>query len=442
MVEGKALRNHSNRSARGVITIGGCQVLIPSPTALGKDEDVAREDHVTTVSSRGLFSLYFENRPFLFLREDRLKLSQSVGIVTPQKIRFDTELQLESGRLLGPITLAYETYGELNAQRSNAILVTHAWTGDAHAAGAHSSEDRKPGWWDNLIGPGKLLDTDRYFVVCSNVIGSCKGSTGPASIDPRTDRPYRLKFPVIMVRDMVRAQKLLIDHLGIDTLHCVIGGSMGAMQALEWGIHYPERVRAIVPISGTGRTSPMSISLNSAARQAIFNDPLWKKGNYKPEHPPADGLALARSLGHISFLSDASMHLKFGRRFSARDGLFDVFGQFEVERYLEYNGRNFVHRFDTNSFLYLSKALDLYDVAWDFDTMEDALAKLRCPSLWFAFSSDWLYPPSQTEEVVGQLRALGKNVEYHLIESDYGHDSFLVEPEKFTPKVADFLERV
>lgn len=365
-----------------------------------------------------------------------------MGIIKTEYADFDVELQLESGRLLGPIRLAYETYGKLNADRSNAVLVTHAWTGDAHAAGRHAEDDRKPGWWDDMIGPGKVLDTDRYFVVCSNVIGSCKGSTGPASLSPRTGKPYNLTFPVVMVRDMVRAQKLLLDRLGIDRLLTVIGGSMGAMQALEWGILYPEMVRSIIPIAGTGRTSPMAISLNAMARQAIFNDPMWKKGNYRPEHPPADGLALARAVGHVSFLSDASMHLKFGRRFSARDGMFDFFGQFEVERYLEYNGNNFVERFDTNAFLYLAKALDLYDVSWNFDGREDALSRLACPSLWFAFTSDWLYPPSQTEEVVEILQRQGKPTAYHLIESDYGHDSFLVEPEKFTPFIVDFLNRL
>lgn len=361
------------------------------------------------------------------------------GLTTTRYAEFDVELQLESGRVLGPLTLAYETYGSLNPARSNAILVAHAWTGDAHAAGRHHPDDRRPGWWDDMIGPGKVLDTDRYFVICSNVIGSCCGSTGPSSINPRTGKPYNLTFPVIIVRDMVRAQQLLLDQLGIDQLLTVIGGSMGAMQALEWGVHYPERTRSIIPIAGCGRTSPMAIALNALARQAVYNDPMWRKGNYKPEHPPADGLALARAVGHISFLSDTSMHLKFGRRFSLRDGTFDFFGQFEIERYLAYNGRNFVDRFDTNSFLYLAKALDLYDVAWGFDGMEDALSNLVCPSLWFAFTSDWLYAPYQTEEVVNVLRKLGKPVAYHLIESDYGHDSFLVEPEKFTPKVVEFL---
>ncbi|MFO7981942.1 MAG: homoserine O-acetyltransferase [Desulfuromonadales bacterium] len=367
---------------------------------------------------------------------------ESVDLVKTEYADFNTKLRLESGRLLGPIRLAYESYGQLNAEKSNTILVTHAWTGDAHAAGRHTEEDRKPGWWDKLIGPGKTLDTDRYFVLCINVIGSCKGSTGPTSTNPKTGRPYRLSLPIIMVRDMVRAQRLLIDRLGIETLHSVIGGSMGAMQALEWGILYPERVRSIIPVAGTGRTSPMSIALNSIARQAIYNDPMWKKGNYKPEHPPADGFALGRAVGHIAFLSDASMHLKFDRRFSARDGIFDFFGQFEVERYLEYNGRNFVGRFDPNSFLYLAKALDLYDVSWNFDSAEEALSRIECPSLWFAFSSDWLYPPNQTEEVVDKLRTLQKPVDYHLVHSDYGHDSFLVEPEKFTPLVSAFLQNL
>ncbi len=315
-------------------------------------------------------------------------MEDSVGIVTTQYAHFDVELRLESGRLLGPLTLAYETYGTLNADKSNVILVTHAWTGNAHAAGYHAEDDRKPGWWDNMIGPGKVLDTDRYFILCSNTIGSCKGSTGPTTVNPRTKRPYRLNFPVIMVRDMVRAQKFLLDQLGITSLVSIVGGSMGAMQAIEWAIHYPDMVRSIVPIAGTGKTSPMAIALNALARQAIFNDPLFKKGNYHPEHPPADGLALARAVGHISFLSDASMQLKFERRFSVRDGMFDFFGKFEVERYLYYNGRNFVDQFDTNAFLYLAKALDLYDVAWNFDSLSEALDRMSCPSLWFAFTSN------------------------------------------------------
>jgi len=369
-------------------------------------------------------------------------LDAATDLVTTKYVTIDEELRLESGRLLGPLILAYESYGELNAAGTNAVIVTHAWTGDAHAAGYNSVDDRKPGWWDNLIGPGKVLDTDKYCVICSNVIGSCKGSTGPTSINPATGRPYRLKFPMVMVRDMVRAQKLLLDIIGVKKIVTVIGGSMGAMQALEWAILYPEMVQSIIPIAGTGRTSPMAIALNALARQAIYNDPLWKKGNYKPEHPPMSGFSLARAVGHISFLSEESMAMKFGRRFSARDGLFDFFGQFEVERYLEYNGNSFPARFDCNSFLYLAKALDLYDVAWASESLEEALEPLVCSSLWFAFTSDWLYRPEQTQEVVTELQRQQKPATYHLIESDYGHDSFLVEPEKFTPYVVDFLNNL
>ncbi len=378
---------------------------------------------------------------FFSLCKKGLVLEQSVGLVTTKYAEFDVELRLESGRLLGPLTLAYETYGKLNRDKSNVILAAHAWTGDAHAAGFHSEDDRKPGWWDNMIGPGKVLDTDRYFIICSNTLGSCKGSTGPTSINPKTKRPYRLNFPVLMVRDMVKAQKLLLDHLGVKSLLCVIGGSMGAMQAVEWGIHFPDMVRSVVSIAGTGRTSPMAIGLNALARQAIYNDPLWKKGNYQPEHQPSDGLALARAVGHISFLCYESMMMKFDRRFSVRDGMFDFFGKFEIERYLDYNGGNFVDQFDANSFLYLAKALDLYDVAWNFDSLSEALERLDCPSLWFAFSSDWLYPPRQTEEAVRELQRLNKPATYHLIESDYGHDSFLVEPEKFIPLLKEFLDQ-
>lgn len=363
----------------------------------------------------------------------------SVGIVQEQSVTFDTELRLESGRILGPITLAYETYGELNADRSNAILVAHAWTGNAHLAGKNSAEDTKPGWWDAIVGPGRLLDTDRWFVICSNVIGSCYGSTGPASINPRTGKRYNLTFPVITVRDMVRAQALLLDHLGIDRLLTVLGGSMGGMQALEWTTQFPDRVRSAIALATTSRPSPQAISLNAVARWAIFNDPTWKKGEYRKN--PKDGLALARGIGHITFLSDESMWQKFGRRFNARDGLFDFFGQFEVERYLSYNGYNFVDRFDTNSFLYLAKALDLYDVAWGYESLEEAFSQVKAPIQFFAFTSDWLYPPYQTEEMATVLRSLGKPAEYHLIESAYGHDAFLLEHETFAPMVREFLDK-
>ncbi len=364
----------------------------------------------------------------------------SVGIVKEQSITFDVDLRLESGRILGPITQVYETYGELDAARSNAILVAHAWTGSAHLAGRQSEDDPKLGWWDAIVGPGRLLDTDRYFIICPNVIGSCYGSTGPASINPKNGKRYNLSFPVITVRDMVRAQALLLDHLGITRLVTVLGGSMGGMQALEWATQFPDRVASIIALATTPAPSPQAISLNAVARWAIFNDPTWKKGEYRKN--PKDGLALARGIGHITFLSDKSMQDKFGRRFAARDGLFDFFGQFEVERYLGYNGYNFVDRFDANSFLYLAKALDLYDVAQGYESLQEALSQIRSPVQLFAFTSDWLYPPDQTELLANALKEVGKDVEYHLIPSPYGHDAFLLEHETFTPQVKAFLERV
>jgi homoserine O-acetyltransferase/O-succinyltransferase len=364
----------------------------------------------------------------------------SVGIVETQFVTFDTELRLESGRILGPVTLAYETYGTLNHERSNAVMITHAWTGSAHVAGKNSEDEQKVGWWDAIVGPGRLLDTDRYFVICSNIIGSCYGSTGPTSINPKTGKKYNLSFPVITVRDMVHAQTLLLDHLGIEKLLTVLGGSMGGMQALDWATCYPDRIASAIVLATSGRPSPMSIAMNAVARWAIFNDPTWKKGEYRKN--PKDGLALARGIGHITFLSDESMWSKFGRRFSARDGLFDFFGRFEVERYLSYNGYNFVDRFDANSFLYLAKALDLYDVAWGCESLQEAFAPVQAPIQFYAFTSDWLYPPAQTEEMVTVLKELEKPVEYHLIESSYGHDAFLLEHETFAPLVKDFLDRI
>ncbi len=362
------------------------------------------------------------------------------GIVEEKSITFDTDLKLDSGRILGPITLAYETYGELNAERSNAVLVAHAWTGSAHLAGKYSAEEQKPGWWDAVVGPGRLLDTDRYCVICANVIGSCYGSTGPASVNPKTGKKYNLSFPVITVRDMVRAQVPLIDHLGIGKLVTVLGGSMGGMQALEWATQFPDRIASAIVLAATPRPSAQAIALNAVARWAIFNDPDWKKGEYRKN--PKDGLALARGVGHITFLSDESMTAKFGRRFSAKDGLFDFFGQFEVERHLFYNGYNFVDRFDANSFLYLAKALDLYDAAWGCESLEEAFAPVTAPIQFFAFSSDWLYPAYQTEEMAQALEKLGKRVEYHLIDSSYGHDAFLLEHETFAPMVKAFLDRL
>jgi homoserine O-acetyltransferase len=364
----------------------------------------------------------------------------SVGIIKEQSKTFESGIRLDSGRILAPITIAYETYGTLNELKNNAILVEHAWTGDAHLAGKRNETESKTGWWDAIVGPGRLLDTDRYFVICSNVIGSCYGSTGPTSINPKTGKRYNLSFPVITVRDMVRAQKLLIDEMGIDRLLTVIGGSMGGMQAIEWATQYPGNIASAIVLAATARPSPQAISLNAVARWAIFNDPTWRKGEYK--HNPKDGLALARGIGHITFLSDESMNAKFGRRFSSRDGQFDFFGQFEVERYLNYNGYNFVDRFDANSFLYLAKSLDLYDAAWGYDSLAEAFSQIQAPVQFYAFSSDWLYPAYQTEEMANCLKELGKKFEYHLITSAYGHDAFLLEHETFAPLVSNFITKV
>ncbi len=363
----------------------------------------------------------------------------SVGIVEEKRVTFNDGLRLESGRILSPVTLVYETYGALNSSSSNAILVEHAWTGDAHLAGRRNEADTKNGWWDAIVGPGRLLDTNRYFIICSNVIGSCYGSTGPTSINPRTGKRYNLTFPVVTVRDMVRAQEMLLNNLGVKRLLSVMGGSMGGMQALEWATQYPDRIASAIVLATSPHPSPQAISLNKVARWAIFNDPAWKKGEYKQN--PRDGLALARGIGHIAFLSDESMWQKFGRRYSAKDGQFDFFGEFEVERYLNYNGYNFVDRFDANSFLYLAKALDLYDVSSGYESMSDAFSNVTAPIQFFAFTSDWLYPAYQTEEMAKCLKDLGKPAEYHLIPSAYGHDAFLLEHETFAPLVRDFLAR-
>ncbi|GAB4284337.1 MAG: homoserine O-acetyltransferase [Deferrisomatales bacterium] len=369
-----------------------------------------------------------------------------VGIVTPQRAVLcepPNELYLESGRILGPIEVAYETYGTLSPRRDNVVLVCHALSGDAHAAGLHRPDDRKPGWWDPMIGPGRPIDTDRYFVVCSNVLGSCKGTTGPASVNPRTGRPYAMRFPIVTVRDMVRVQALLLDRLGIERLLSVIGGSMGGMQALEWAVRYPERVRSAVPISTTGASSPLSIGFNKIGRRAIMSDPNWRGGEYYGKEPPRDGLAIARMIGHLTFMSDASMRRKFGRRISGREGIYAFTAQYDVERYLHYNGYKFTEHFDPNSYLYLTKALDAFSLGEGYaGGMEEALAQIRARIRFITFTSDWLYFPHDTEVMEEILQRLGKPVEHIRVESDYGHDAFLVEYDRYTHYVTEFLAQV
>ncbi len=353
------------------------------------------------------------------------------------------ELYLQSGRILGPIQVAYETYGELSAARDNAILICHALSGDAHVAGRHSPEDRKLGWWDAMIGPGRAIDTGRYFVICSNVLGSCKGTTGPASVNPRTGRPYAMSFPIVTVRDMVRVQARLLDRLGIETLVCVIGGSMGGMQALEWAVRYPARLRSILPISTTGASSPLSIGFNKIGRRAIMADPNWRAGEYYGSEPPRDGLAVARMIGHLTFMSDASMRRKFGRRISGREGIYAFTAQYDVERYLHYNGYRFTDRFDPNSYLYLTKALDAFDLGDGFPGgMEEALAQIRCRVRFITFTSDWLYPPGDSDLMEETLRGLGAQVDHVKVPSDYGHDAFLVEYDLYAHHVAELLAEI
>jgi homoserine O-acetyltransferase len=341
---------------------------------------------------------------------------------------------LESGEKLGPITLAYETYGELNSQKSNGILVLHALSGDAHAAGSR-------GWWENLIGKGKGIDTDKYFVICSNVIGGCRGSTGPSSINPKTIKPYGLSFPIISIGDMVEAQKYIIDYLGIEKLLTVIGGSMGGMQALQWMVSYPERIRSAIPIATTLKHTPQQIAFNEVGRQAIMSDPDWKNGDYYGHSPPAKGLALARMIGHITYMSDISMSEKFGRKIRLDKEPFKFGADFEVEGYLRYRGDNFVKRFDANSYLYITKAIDNFNLL-NGHALSSVFEGLKAKVLVLAFKSDWLYPAYQSQEIVKACKLAGVDASYCEINSTYGHDSFLLETVGETKLVGDFLKTV
>lgn len=364
-----------------------------------------------------------------------------IGVVETQYYTFahsPDELKLECGKSLGPVTLAYETYGRLNADKSNAILVVHALSGDAHAAGVHKGENN-PGWWEDMIGPGKAFDTDRYFVISSNVIGGCKGSTGPSSINPKTEKPYALDFPMITVGDMVNAQRHLIDHLGIAKLLSVAGGSMGGMQVLQWVASYPERVRSAIPIATALKHSPQQIAFNEVVRQSIMADPDWRQGNYYEYGQPAKGLAVARMIGHITFMSDQSMEEKFSRRLKNGDYSFKFGADFEVEGYLRYRGDSFVKRFDANSYLYITKAIDYFDLSDGKLVSREKPIDTRF--LVISFKSDWLYPCYQSQEIVRQLKAGLIEATSCEVASTYGHDAFLVEVEEQTHLIRHFLEK-
>ncbi len=371
----------------------------------------------------------------------------SVGVVQTHSFTFaeQTPFLLESGATLAPVTIAYETYGRLNAERSNAILVCHALSGGAHAAGLHSATDTQPGWWDDCIGPGKAFDTDRYFVICSNVLGSCYGSTGPSSINPATGEPYGLHFPVVTVGDMVRAQGHLVDHLGIERLLCVAGGSMGGMQVLEWAAHHAERVRAVIPIATTAHHSPMLIAFSEVGRQAIYADPAWNNGDYYAgAKRPDAGLAVARMVGHITYLSEESMHSKFGRRLRGLEQYgYEFQTEFEIESYLKYNGDKFTRRFDANSYLYVTKAMDYFDLSQPTGSVAAAfVGAVEVKYLVVSFTSDWLYPSYHSKRLVSALHAVGADVTYVDVKSTWGHDAFLLEVETMTNLLGSFLDQL
>jgi homoserine O-acetyltransferase len=368
---------------------------------------------------------------------------ESVGLVETQCFSIPEDIALEHGGRLSGAKVAYETYGKLNREKNNAVLICHALSGDAHAAGWHKGEE-KPGWWDIIIGPGKALDTEKFFVICSNVLGGCKGTTGPSSIYPRTGKPYGLDFPVISVRDMVDLQKRLLDHLGVDKLFAVIGGSFGGMQVLQWSVTYPQKVRMAVAIATSAYSSPQQIAFNEVGRKSISSDPDWQNGDYYGRDPPARGLSLARMIGHITYLSDESMHQKFGRRLQDKsDYGFDISNlDFQVESYLRYHGDSFVKRFDANSYLYITKAIDYFDLTRKGAlSLAEAFKDAKAKFLIISISSDWLYPPYQSREIADALSANDIDVRHCEIKSNYGHDAFLLESGQMNYTIQNFLSR-
>jgi homoserine O-acetyltransferase/O-succinyltransferase len=387
----------------------------------------------------------------------------SAGVVETQFIELPKPLRLDCGRELHPIRIAYETYGTLSASKDNVILVCHALSGDAHAAGiaktppdastrdGFAADDRDKtaakglGWWDGMIGPGKAFDTDRYFVVSTNLLGGCRGTTGPSSISP-TGRPYGSDFPVITVADMVRTERAFLDEIGIERLAAVAGGSLGGMQGFEWAILYPDQVDAVVAIASTHAIQPQGLAWNAIARNAIMADPDWQDGHYYGTgRKPDAGMGVARMVGHITYLSSQSVGAKFGRRLQFADDIRYTISEpeYQVENYLRHQAETFVKRFDANTYLYTSRALTYFDLARQYGngSLNDALRRMKARTLLIAFSSDWLYPPAGSEEIAAALRELGKDVELHIIEAPYGHDCFLLEEARQTPMIQDFLSR-
>jgi homoserine O-acetyltransferase len=373
-----------------------------------------------------------------------LSRSQAVGgpDLPGHRLVFGAEraMKLDSGAALGPFTIAYQTYGALNRERSNAVLLCHALTGDQYAVETHPVTG-KPGWWELMVGSGKPIDTDKYFVISANVLGGCMGTTGPRDVNPATGKTYGLDFPVITVGDMVRAQKLVIDHLGIEKLFCVTGGSMGAMQVLQWAAVYPRNVFAAVPVAGAARHSAQNIAFHEVGRQAIMADPEWCGGDYQAQgRNPARGLAVARMAAHITYLSETALHRKFGRNLQDRTQLtygFDA--DFQVESYLRYQGSSFVDRFDANSYLYITRAMDYFDMAREFGSVANAFRSTPVRFCLFSFTSDWLFPTSESRAIVHALNAVAANVSFVEIESDKGHDAFLLDEPEFFATMRGFL---
>lgn len=368
----------------------------------------------------------------------------SVGIVQTKIIRVvepDKPLELECGKRLAPIDAAYETYGQLNSAGDNAVLICHALSGNAHVAGYTGPNDRKAGWWDCMIGPGKGIDTNKYFVICSNFLGGKDGTTGPGSVNPVTGKPYGLDFPIITVADMVKVQRLLLDKLGIRQLLGVIGGSIGGMQVLQWAIAYPDFVRGAIAIATTSHLGAQAVAFDAVGRNAILADANFAGGQYHGQKGPDQGLAIARMIGHITYLSEQGMREKFGRRLrSSNDYSYDFNSEFAVEAYLDYQGQTFVERFDANSYLYITKAADYFDLQKDYGSLNNAFANVKSRFLVVSFTSDWLFPPSQSQAMVNALVANGKDVSFCNIESSYGHDAFLLETETLGMFISGFFE--
>ena len=361
-----------------------------------------------------------------------------------RKAFFDEPLYLESGRILQPFEVAYETYGVLNKDKSNVIIITHALSGSQHAAGIYEGE-RKAGWWDKLIGKNKAVDTNNHFIICMNNIGSCFGSTSPMSINPQTNEEYRFKFPVLTITDIVKAQIRVLKSLGINSVKAVIGGSMGGMQALCYAIEYPTFAKSIIALATTAYTRPWAIAFNKVTIEAIRQDPDFKDGYYKSsdiKQNGLNGLAIGRMAGHISYLSPSSMDDKFGRRYVNNDGLYELFGRFEVERYLEYNGYNFPKNFDPLSYLYIAKTMNIFNASRGSDTLEQSLSTIKSNLHLISFSGDMLFRPFEMEEIYNTMRSIGKEdiVTYREIKSSYGHDAFLVEVDKFEEQIKKILK--